>query len=413
MGLCVLTVIVLCCPSHAAAACTGASPNWTAASPSAVDVQACLNVTLHCGDTINVPAGSATWTTQVIGTLPTGCGSYQGLTLKGQTVCDGTAGVQVSTCTDKTIITTAVSNSASLKFSSLTTTSFLTLTGFTFVNNAAMSSLSAVALRGIHGTYGFRVHHIHAINSCGIVFFEYDGYGLNDHILWDSTQGCGAATPINFGGDFASAGYLNWQDPTNFGSREAYYVEDSRENSNTPSTAEGFFDGYYGAKVVIRYSTINGDQLGGGHGTDSGPYRSVLLFEIYNNTVTNNSPVVSQLMNTRGGTVLFFNNTVTGSTPFTSLKLQYYRISQPIGAEAGSWGVAGPGLNWTPVSTDPTSSQGRNNTLNGHAWIANHAYDLGAYVTIPGAGNYQTTSSCTSGQSAPSWSSAVVGSSIG
>ena len=50
--------------SGADAACSGASPSWTAASPAQTDVQGCVNAATD-GDTINVPAGPATWTSPV------------------------------------------------------------------------------------------------------------------------------------------------------------------------------------------------------------------------------------------------------------------------------------------------------------------------------------------------------------
>ena len=54
-----LTFVVLLSWSNKtlAAACSGSSPTWTAASPSSSDVAACVS-SARDGDTINVPAGS-------------------------------------------------------------------------------------------------------------------------------------------------------------------------------------------------------------------------------------------------------------------------------------------------------------------------------------------------------------------
>ena len=130
-----LLVVGLCCAHPCRAACTGASPTWTAASPSSSDVQSCLNEPLQCGDTVIVPSGSATWTSQVVVKPPTGCSTYQGVTVQGQTACNGTPGVQVTSCTDNTNITLSYS-STGFYVGPCSSTSFCTITGFTFITGA-------------------------------------------------------------------------------------------------------------------------------------------------------------------------------------------------------------------------------------------------------------------------------------
>lgn len=63
-----LVVLLLLIPSMLYAACTGTSPSLYAASASQSDVMACINEATY-GDTINVPAGSATWTATSQGCL--------------------------------------------------------------------------------------------------------------------------------------------------------------------------------------------------------------------------------------------------------------------------------------------------------------------------------------------------------
>ena len=412
-----LLVVGLCCANPCRAACTGASPTWTAASPSSSDVQSCLNEPLQCGDTVIVPSGSATWTSQVVVKPPTGCSTYQGVTVQGQTACNGTPGVQVTSCTDNTNITLSYS-STGFYVGPCSSTSFCTITGFTFITGAAVSN-GALDVQGTHGQVSFRLHHYHFKNSLtgGVLTMLYDGYGLVDHYLADDTSSSDPATPINVGGDFPTRGYLNWNDPTNFGSIEAVFIEDSESNALI-ANAEGFFDAYYGCKITVRHNTVNGNQMGGWHGTDSGWYRGCLLGEIYDNTITNNTGASEAILNTRSGTLLFFGNVVGGSTRWNSIPLQYYRISEPTGPEAGSWGIAGPGLNWTPISATATSILSDINTLNAPDWQPNQAYSAGAVVGPrsnnagqgQGAGgyNFQTTAACTSGGSYPSsWNQTV------
>ncbi|HTS12538.1 MAG TPA: hypothetical protein VMH00_10505 [Candidatus Limnocylindrales bacterium] len=373
---------------------------------------------MHCGDTVMVPAGSATWTVQVTVKPPKGCSSYQGVTLQGKTVCNGTPGVQVTSCTDNTNITLSYSNTG-LYIGPCSTSSFCTLTGFTFIAGVTASN-GAIDVVGTHGQVSFRLHHYHFKNSLsgGVLTFALDGYGLIDHYLVDDTNSSDPATPVNVGGDFPTRGYLNWNDPSNFGSNEAVYIEDSESNSLI-ANAEGFYDGYYGCKIVVRYTTINGNQLGGGHGTDSGSERGCVSAEFYDDTLTNNTSKRYPVFNTRSGTYLFFNNVVKGSTGYSNIDLQYYRISSKTPQEASTWGIAGPGLNWTPISTTETSALSDINTLNAPDWQPNHAYGAGAAVGPrsnnagqgSGAGgyNFQNKGACTSGGGIPSWTQTVGG----
>jgi hypothetical protein len=210
--------------------------------------------------------------------------------------------------------------------------------------------------------------------------------------------------PIDFGGDYATFGYQNWNDPTNIGSSEAVYVEDNYYTTSHPNT-EGFFDAYYGAKLVVRYNTIVGNEMGGWHGTDSGfPERSVVLGEIYGNSVTNVAGTFG-VMNIRGGSLLFWNNTVLGANT-GGIDLQYYRFGEQ-NPYSASWGAAATGLNliipnagnpsnWTPLSLDAPD------------FVPNHSYAaqtvVGPLSNNSGQYNFQLTNGpCTSGSYPGSW----------
>src|SRR5688572_19540296 len=75
----VLAAISLVAPVSAQAACGGSSPSLAAASPAYSDVNDCVAVAV-AGDTINIPAGTATWTSTL--TLPTN----RHIWLKGSTI---------------------------------------------------------------------------------------------------------------------------------------------------------------------------------------------------------------------------------------------------------------------------------------------------------------------------------------
>ncbi|MEN6321070.1 MAG: hypothetical protein ABFD82_20245, partial [Syntrophaceae bacterium] len=63
----IIIVVFLLMPLKLYAACSGSSPNWTAADCSNTEIQACINGATS-GDTVYVPAGTCTWTGAV--TIP-------------------------------------------------------------------------------------------------------------------------------------------------------------------------------------------------------------------------------------------------------------------------------------------------------------------------------------------------------
>lgn len=426
LGLIVLLVIGSCCPKvcHAATGgCSGGSPTWTAASPSAAAVQACLSEPLQCGDTIIVPAGSASWESQVTGTAPSGCLTNQGLTIEGATTCSvgcaagsgasftlstnlAFSGDATTTCgATSTCIT--IASDQGFELNGCGPTSFCTLEGFTFIAGANGDH----GLLSINGTHmvnpAFRLTDIHWINTSqgGVLNIISNVYGLVDHMRDDDTVSSGPATMFNFYGDFPSRGYANWEEATNLGSNQAVYIEDSVFDGVKASNSEGFYDAYAGCKVVIRYTVIDQNSIGGGHGTDSGNYRGCVLLEAYNNIIADTT-TSSGLYNPRSGTTVFFDNTVTGSSFVHGITLTEYRISEPGSIEQGGWGAAGPGLNWTPMAL-PTSSGYDTNTLNAPDWQASHSYPSGATIgpasNNSGGQNFQSEAACTSGGSRPTF----------
>ena len=438
-GILFFGLLFLCAPHQAKAACTGSSPNLTS-TPDAPSVNACV-AAAHCGDTITLTGASATYTTgsnAVTLSAPAGCGAGLGITVIGATACSGGCGAgsggvglaftgdTATSCgVGNTCIT--ISNQNALQVNS-SNTSFVRLSGVTVIAGAATPSL--IQLQSTHLQVGFRMDHVHVIVPAtlnGPVIINANlGYGLIDHMLYDdaitatscsASPNCGPGTPIIFGGIFSTHGYTDWTDPTNFGTNQSIIVEDSQANFSE-SGAEGFWDGYYGCKPTIRHSIITGNQMGGGHGTDSGGYRGCLGAEMYNNTITNNNTPREVLFNTRSGSYLFHDNIVGGSTTYAGIDLQFYRILQCIAAEAGQWGCAGAGLNWTPISATTTNNLAYFNTLNAPDWQALHSYAAGAVIgpltgnagqgSGTGGFNFENQgAACVSAASNPTWTQTV------
>lgn len=376
-----IAILFALCPT-AKAACSGSTPNYTAASSAATDVNACITVATHCGDIITVPSGTSNWgtgTAVVNLSSATGCSANQGITLQGATVCTGgcspgSAGVGLA-FTDNTVITLTSQNAFQVSSSN---TAFVRVTGFTFAVGGAFASV--VQLQAAHAQVGWRFDHNHITNSQGgaVAINANLGYGLVDHYLYTDTATT-PGTPIIFGGIFSTDGYTDWADATTPGSNQSVIVEDSQATF-THSGAEGFFDGYYGCKMTIRYNIITGNQVGGWHGTDSGGFRGCILGEIYNNTISNSNGSEA-IMNTRSGVLLFLNNAVSGN--LTAIPMQDYRLDC-VGAgqcptEAANWGMAITGVPWTPIKTTAGTTCGSVDcisfvTANAPDWQASHAY---------------------------------------
>jgi hypothetical protein len=371
----------------------GQAATVKAASCSSSDVQTAIN-TAASGDTVAVPACTATsWTTQVL------IDGTKKLTLVGATSCTGTGAAPTSNlaCVDNTNITLSVTNNYSLVVS-CTATNQVDVSGFTFTIGAAFSH-GKITFFGPFGIPCFRLHHSHLINTLNSDYsISTWSYGLIDHMLFTISN----AGIIESYGDHGTIGYNSWNAPTQLGSNQALYIEDSIVNQATENT-EGVYDGYAGAKIVARHNTVNGTEIGGGHGTDSGPYRSVVVQEVYNNALVNNNVTsVYQFVGSRGGTLLYFNNSATGSGGYRSgVNLVYNRTAQLVGAEIGTWGMANPGLDWSVTATN-----GGYNTFAGADWQANHTYaNLSAITDSVTKNNFQNQngSSCTSGGSRPSF----------
>lgn len=372
----------------------GVSPiDYYPASLGSSDVQTALTDAL-AGGVVVLPIGSATWTSQVSGTV-TGPLTIVGYTLGTAGDAPGSQGSGLA-FSDNTSITMSVTGEPALSISGCSATDFCRITGITATNTTSNSAIGgAVAIGGTHGQVSYRVDNLDLTNQASTFLVTQEGYGLRDHILYNGNSGGGDYSFSSSGGDFSSGGYLNWQDATDLGTNQADITEDS---NITLSSAGNLTDGYFGCKVTIRYNQISGGAAAGlTHGTDSGGYRSCVDAEIYNNTMasssTNNNPWSS-----RGGVVLFDNNTLGGSTQFKSLETDYYRANTSDSVVASAWGFLCSGCNWTP-----TTVGGSSNVLNpqASAFVASHSYSADSTV-LGGGDNFWTSSACTSG-SAPSW----------
>ena len=271
-----LAVIFLLLPSAAAAACVGASPTWTT-TPDQGSVQTCVNKAVS-GDTINVSAGSATWSSSV--------------TFSGKNLIIVGAGI------GNTII-----SSSSIQADGCN--SPCEITGFTWNMGNYMQ---------ISGSIGWRVdHNAFTRATWDYVFFTYGNgptatEGLFDH----NTVTYGRV--VMYGESNSTGGQYRWSEPLNMGTSHAVYVEDNIVNNPDGSTGGSygnFTDGNDGCRLVVRFNSMLGSRFES-HGVQGDNNDGCVLFEYYNNAMAQPAKPNYRPMFIRGGTGVVFHNTSDG-----------------------------------------------------------------------------------------------------
>jgi hypothetical protein len=298
-----------------------------AASCSQTDVQNAINSS-SAGDTVVVPSGTCTYTTTL--PLTPSVNITKGVTVQGQTVCTGRAATL--SCADSTIINDGTTNGGGeLPFN--ISSSGARLTGMTVFDprgNGDFKSLIGIS----PGNTGWRVDHCHIHPSNSTVGgIEAHGFGLIDHNYID-TANTGVAVWGDSPQDVTYPGDYSWTQPLNPGTVNEVYVEDNEFNY---SAVLNGIDNYAGARLAFRYNDVRGTNVGS-HGLDSGGLRSVMLMEIYNNTLSNAGTHIFQLFVSRGGVQLNFNNTISASGGSFDLfeDLRNYRSDSSYGTSWGS-----------------------------------------------------------------------------
>jgi hypothetical protein len=362
---------------------TGCNASNLTTSPDASSFQTCLNDATS-GQQVNVMPGSATWTSQVSTSTP--------VIISGQTSCTGSGDQYQSTsgivsCTDNTIITLA-SSGGQLSTSGCPTR----ITGITFEQTYAQYN-GGVTMSGTHASPNcFRYDHNHNTLTQEVGLEFNTAYGVVDHNLIQDDTTSSAGLLILADGDLAGAGYQDWTDTTQFGSAYSTRIEQN-EFTTTNSSPYGALDSHPGGKITFRFNTLESLSMGTVHGTDTGPStRGVVFVEAYGNLLNWSNAGFNNVFSNRGGSLLFWGNKVQGSN-WTAVDQQYYRYWN---APANSvWGVAGPSLNWTPVSNVITNSGATLMTMNASDFSASHAYAalavVGPLTNNSGAYNYQLT----------------------
>ncbi len=297
--LLIVLVVMLAFPTAWAGTCwdggySGTAP-WTASSAAYSDVNYCVNTVAAAGDTVNIPAGSASWTSTLT--------ISESIIIQGATTCSSS---QPITCTDNT--TLSISSSDPIIRITTTSDKTINISGITFSGGSYHIAFSNSKTAPI--LYNLRISHNHFKNATGKAIYYDDNSGFVFGLL-DHNRFTGNNNDLSVGGPDTTAEFTDYPISTAAGTKDYLFIEDNFFSGEKDYL---LFNAGYGSRFVFRYNRI--DETGWGsidkvldvHGAyvqynNYGAEGS----EIYNNTIVNASyyPYFASI---RGGYSLIYNN---------------------------------------------------------------------------------------------------------
>jgi len=297
----------------------------TAASGASANVQAAINAAQD-GDTVVIPAGTYTWTTQVKVSTP------KAITIRG-------AGI------DQTIIIDNVNKSGGREATVLMPISLalgkrFRLTGMTFrgmAQDTQVYNKGTVTVAG--NAQDFRLDHL-KFDKPGTSAIRYYGalYGVVDHCVFDLSNGKqgNVIWHENWGGHEYGDG--SFAEPLALGTEKAIYLEDNTFIGSGVAGA-GVVDSMGGGRFVFRHNSVTDDNLAT-HGTEStGRFRGVRSYEICDNVFTTSHFLFCGIY-LRGGTGVIFNNTFRGTGGQSGYKIGILTANYRSDRAYMPWGMA-------------------------------------------------------------------------
>lgn len=288
----------------------------TAASLSQVDVQKAVNEASD-GDTVLLPAGTATWTSAVVvdGKFIT----IQGAGSDKTTIVGGEYAPSPTRPTHRVFEITA-------KPGGLTRLTGLAIDGGTGAKDGYNKGM--IALEG--GSTTWRVDHLHirATRTCAM-HVSASG-GVIDHNTFVLVGWIFGIYGFNGGGPYGDAA---WAEATDLGTGpKAFFIEDNLFEATERSYA---LDGWKGQRVVVRHNRFK-NALIGNHGTESGGrLRGARSFEVYENVIQYTGPSWPDPIGFRSGTGVVFNNRIEGDFK-EAMRVDNYRDWRSF----SPWGIA-------------------------------------------------------------------------
>jgi hypothetical protein len=283
IGCLVLLIILFLCFKAEAA-------TINAASCSQNHVQSAVD-SANDGDTVVVPAGSASWTNSVLDEPVIVIN--KGITLIG-------AGIGKTVITDATLDNNNNVQETLIQVSGSEGKPFR-ISGFSFLE------MNDTGIKIYGSCKNWRVDHINIENAPGdlgeyAIYIGGHTYGVIDHCTFKGRiEIC-----------FKGRNDPDWELPLTLGSANAVYIEDCtfRGADGTGALCD-MCDGDDGARLVVRYNTVT-NQYPHVHGA-LGTGRSAFSIEVYENTFIDNGGTNCYCMGSiRGGTGVVFNNDYQG-----------------------------------------------------------------------------------------------------
>ena len=340
-----------------------------AASCSAADVQAAFNSVTSSTTTVNIPAGTCNWSTQVTLTVPSGSTT---LSILGAGSLTTTGGGDVTVIVDNYANTNPL-----LQITTATASSYFRLAGLTL--QGGNGQVKQNGLLGILGnSQSTRLDHMHyqlstyspAVASIGVRVSGWV-YGVMDHDIIDG--GTAAFTEgINLFTD-QYAGYANgdgaWAAPSALGTGNFFFVED-----NTFNQGGAVDDCFGGGRLVFRYNTINNSATQTHPTGGAGDRRGCRAMELYENTLNNpnSSPIFDVFFLSSGTGVIWGNSAPTGYETFVSIysirsnNSDYSQTNCSGDNCSAGWGYCGTAFSGTGSTWDQNTKA---NTSTGYACI--------------------------------------------
>ena len=293
-----------------------------ARSPSFFDVSEAITSAAK-GDTVIVPAGTASWTQTLVINKP--------VSLVGQTTVNYTN----ETANDQTIIFDDVSRSstpsAPIIYAIVTagdmnvepTVPLLVIKGFTFrgsPNTPTGAPNGAIMLAGTCPAVRVSNCHFDSLYQSSIYTFGWI-YGVMDNCLHTITRFLltGTMGMATYNGQKYGDG--SWTEDAHWGSYKFFFTENNVVHAKSP--AQYGMDAKRGARYVVRYSKIYDLSFVQTHGTEAGRDRGCRAIEFYNNICNRSSTTApGSPGGLRSGNLLFHDNKYTGmalGTPWVSL----------------------------------------------------------------------------------------------
>jgi hypothetical protein len=260
------------------------------------------------GDTVVVPSGTCMWSSNV------------SISNKAITVLGAGAG--------NTVISTGTF---------IITDSAARISGFTFNIGTAGGFVVEGASRG------FRIDHNTITRSNYENWFTaYGQYGTNRPKGLIDNNNITKGRIVFYGEDSSTGGRYTWASPLDMGTDNAIYVEDNTITYPDGSAGGSYLnttDGNMGCRLVIRFNTINGGRFES-HALQGQNERACMLWEYYNNTITNPATPNYRPFLIRGGTGVLFHNTTDGRFTSNDIDIDNPRSHQDdVVAQVGSWGA--------------------------------------------------------------------------